>query len=104
MRPFPVSVARTTPLDARTTETDAESLFGTQMLVPSNTGNDGLTPTVTVWRIAPPPSSLSSVLAAESVVQTFVPSKTTPTGAWNPAVTVETEKVPGTTPGVAIET
>src|SRR5262249_11512363 len=37
-RPFPVSVARTAPLEARTIETDADPAFGTQMFAPSKTG------------------------------------------------------------------
>ena len=55
--PFPVKVASTAPLEARTTETESEKLLGTQMFVPSKIGKDGLRPTVTVCRIAPESSS-----------------------------------------------
>jgi len=47
--PFPVRVARTTPLEARTTETEEDSRFGTQMLAPSKAGKKDCEPKVTVW-------------------------------------------------------
>src|SRR5262249_47502335 len=72
-KPLPVSVASTVPLEARTIETELEIWFGTQMLVPSKTGNCGTVPTVTVCRIAPAPSSFRSVPAL-SVTQMFAPS------------------------------
>ena len=39
--PLPVSVARTAPLEARTTETEFDIWLGTQMLVPSKIGTEG---------------------------------------------------------------
>ena len=39
-----VSVVRTVPLEARTTETEFEPLLGTQMLVPSKVGYLGFVP------------------------------------------------------------
>src|SRR5260370_1383266 len=41
LSPLPVSVARTAPVDARTTVTEFEVKLGTQMFVPSKTGNCG---------------------------------------------------------------
>ena len=37
--PLPVRVARTAPVEARTTETESEMLLGTQIFVPSKIGN-----------------------------------------------------------------
>src|SRR6185369_4072183 len=56
--PLPDSVASTTPVDARTTDTVFEPVLGTQMLAPSNTGKDGPLPTATVWLTRPVGSSL----------------------------------------------
>src|SRR5262249_43426395 len=101
LKPLPVSVASTAPVEARTTETAPE--YGTQMLVPSKTGNSGLKPMVTVCRMAPEPSSFRSVPAASSVTQTFAPSYRAPVKLRNPVVTVVT--VQGSeAPGVTIET
>ena len=47
VNPFPVSVFRIEPFEARTTETEPEKL-GTQRFVPSKAGITGLKPTVTV--------------------------------------------------------
>src|SRR5262249_27783129 len=71
---FPVRVANTTPLEARTTETEADPLLGTQMFVPSKMGCLGEEPTVEVTRIPPFPSSFRSVPAVLSVIHTFEPS------------------------------
>src|SRR5262249_20289837 len=76
-RPLPVSVGGTAPLAARTTEIE-EFKLGTQMFVPSKTGNSGLEPTVTVWSTAPAPSSFRRVPGVVSVTQTFAPSKSAP--------------------------
>src|SRR5215471_1999211 len=73
-RPLPISVCRTAPFEARTTETELELLLGTQMFVPSKTGICGVLPTVTVWRMAPAESSFKSVPALASVTQTLAPS------------------------------
>ena len=104
--PLPVSVARTAPVEARTTvapEWRLRGARGTQMFAPSKTGTVGRVQTVTVWRIAPVELSFRRVLALMSVTQTFDPSKTTPKGVMNPAVTVVT--VQGIeAPGVTIET
>src|SRR5262249_18728987 len=59
--PLPVSVARTAPLEARTTETEFALPSGAQMFVPSKTGKATPAPTVTVWRTAPLESSLRSL-------------------------------------------
>jgi hypothetical protein len=59
--PLPVSVRRTAPFDARTTETELESTLGTQMFAPSKTGYSGWLPTVTVWRTAPEESRFRRV-------------------------------------------
>src|SRR6476659_9935625 len=45
-RPLPVNVARTAPVEARTTVTDWLKLLGTQRLAPSKAGNVGCVPTV----------------------------------------------------------
>src|SRR6476469_4763043 len=101
--PFPVRVARTAPLEARTTDTEESPEFGTQMLVPSKAGWSGDAPTVTVRTTAPAGSSFRSVPALKSVTQTFDPSKTAPSSRLNPAVTVVT--VHGiVAPGVMRET
>src|SRR5258708_24591256 len=65
--PLPVRVCRTAPFEARTTETELELALGTQMFAPSKTGNLGLLPTVTVWRMAPAESRFRSVPAVKSV-------------------------------------
>src|SRR5262249_7796089 len=101
--PLPVRVASTVPVEARTTETVPEDWLGTQTLVPSKTGKTGCTPTVTVWRIVAKASSFRSDPAEKSVIQTFAPSNTAPSGAEKPTVTVVT--VHGSdTVGVTIET
>src|SRR5215471_8520278 len=101
--PFPVNVARTTPVAARTTETDEDPMLGTQRFPPSNTGKAGCVPTVTVCRMAPAASSLNSFPTVKSVTQTLEPSKSAPVGAVKPVPTVVT--VQGTTsPGVTIDT
>src|SRR5262245_11842318 len=72
------------------TETEAELLLGTQMLVPSKTGDTGKIPTVTVWRMAPLESSFRRVRAVGSVIQTLAPSKRAVSGLEKPTVTVVT--------------
>ena len=59
--PLPVNVARTAPLDARTTETEPELVLGTQMFAPSKTGNLP-SPIVTVWGVPArlPPTGVAS--------------------------------------------
>src|SRR5262245_51475182 len=74
LRPLPVSVARTAPLESRTTEIELERKFGTQMFVPSKPGSDGPLPTVTVTRTAPELASFKSVPAEKSVTHMFAPS------------------------------
>ena len=54
----PLIVATTLPVLAWTTVIELLLRFGTQMLVPSNTGYGGARPTLTVWRMLPPASSL----------------------------------------------
>jgi hypothetical protein len=72
--PLPVSVARTAPLEARTTVADALPEFGTQRFVPSNASPRGKVPTVTVCRMLPAGPSFRRVLANSSAIQMFAPS------------------------------
>src|SRR5215471_8398707 len=72
--PLPVRVASTAPLEARTTENEAEPPLGAQMFVPSKIGILGKVPTETVCGMAPEPSSFRRVPAVLSVTQTFAPS------------------------------
>src|SRR5262249_37840361 len=101
--PLPVSVWRTSPEEARTIETLALPLLGTQMFVPSKTGCFGEVPTGTVCAIPPAALSLKSEAALSSVTHTLAPSKRAPLGLVKPEVTVVT--VQGmVAPGVTIET
>src|SRR6266508_2510164 len=101
-RPLPVRICNTAPEKARTTTSEGP-VPGTQMFVPSKTGWWGLLPTVTDCRIAPPLSSLRSLLAVESVIQMLAPSKSMPSGKVRPVVTVvAVQGIVG--PGVTIET
>jgi hypothetical protein len=86
--PLPVSVASTAPVDARTTYMPFEP-SGTQMFVPSKTGNLGLLPRVTVWMMAPFESSLKRRpgTVPPSVTQILAPSYRIPIGELNPDVT-----------------
>src|ERR1041384_3020527 len=63
--PLPVSVAKISPVDARTTITESEPAsepwLGTQMFVPSKTGNFKTLPAFTVWMMPPFESSLNSL-------------------------------------------
>jgi len=52
---------------------------------------------LTLWRIAPVESSLSSVLLPASATQMFVPSKRTPNGEINVPAAAVTFQVPGVT-------
>src|SRR5262245_15857818 len=112
-RPFPVNVASTDPVEARTTETEWSPSLGTQMLVPSKTGFRGMSPTVTVWITAPALSSLKRFPEAsvpsgrletrESATHMLAPSKAKPLGTRNPVVAVVT--LQGSDgPGVTIAT
>src|SRR5262245_28193923 len=102
-RPLPVSVARTAPVEARTTVTLETSSEGTQMFAPSKTACSGCCPTVTVWRIAPEESSLRSAERPYATPHTFEPSKTAPFIEEKPPESVVT--VHGSeAPGVTIET
>jgi hypothetical protein len=76
--PLPVSVARIAPVNARTTVTVFELPLGTQMFVPSKTGNPGPLPTVTVWMMAPFESSSNSLPV--SVTHMLAPSYRIPWG------------------------
>src|SRR5215471_1087498 len=99
--PLSVNVARTAPVEARTTHTEPPP--GAQMFVPSKAGQARPLPRVTVCRMAPLPSSLKSLCAPKSVTQTLAPSKSVPLGWEKPAVTVVTVQGGGP-PGVMMET
>src|SRR5262245_6497696 len=101
--PLPVRVWRTVPLEARKTVTVLSPVLGTQMFVPSKTAYLGPRPAVTVVRMTPLASSLNTLPAAGSTVQTFDPSKTFPQGLVNPVVTVATDHGIEA-PGVTIDT
>src|SRR5262249_5577222 len=105
--PLPESVATTAPVAARTTVTVSRPRsspeLGAQMLVPSNAGNRGVAPTLTVCRIAPFWSSFSRVFASWSVTQMLEPSNRMPVGPEKPALTLVTGQ--GVViPGVMIDT
>src|SRR2546426_1843782 len=57
-KPLPVRVARISPVEARTTDTEFDPEFGTQMFAPSKAGNRGFAPTATVCTMAAFASSL----------------------------------------------
>src|SRR5207244_3715673 len=73
LNPLPVSVARTAPVDARTTVTVFEVKLGTQMFVPSKAGYPAKAPVETVMSMLPPESSFLRVPPSD--IQMFAPSK-----------------------------
>src|SRR5262249_44432828 len=89
-RPKPVSVARTAPVAALTTDKVESPEDGTHRLVPSKTGSSGARPTGTVWRTWPALPSRRRVAGEVSVTQTFAPANRTPSRTLKPAVTVVT--------------